>query len=432
MDSPPHDPHYQHFRFNLTVSSMDSSFFGFALGLASFITVVPLFVDKFTDSAILIGLIAATHQVGWQLPQILTAHRVSRSWRYKPMVLFLTVNERLPFLFVALVAWQSKALGADLTLLLTFVLLAWRGLGGGLSATAWQSMTGKVIPPARHGLFFGTLSSTANLMASVGAIIAGLVLEYIDSPNSFALCFLSAFFAMSISYGFLSRVREYDSEPNAANVSQRDFWKGVRQILRSDQNFRLYLIARTFSQIGFMAVSFFVVFASRKHGMSETTAGLMTALLTLVQIGASPLMGWLGDRWSHRELFSMGGIMMALSAFMSILAPSTPWFVLVFGLAGLANVTLWTVAIALTLQFGTHGTRPTYIGLTNTLTAPSTLLAPLVGGWLADAVNFEATFLFAALGGVGMAVVAHFWMRDPVKLEPSGYATLSPVEAAVD
>lgn len=416
MDNQAIDPNHKHFRYNLTVSSLDSSFFGFALGIASFVTVIPLFVDSFTDSAILIGLISATHVVGWQLPQILTANRVSRLWRYKPMVLFLTVNERLPFLFVAIVAWQSRALGATWTLLLTFLLLSWRGLGGGLSATAWQSMTGKVIPPARHGLFFGALASTANLMVSIGAIVAGIILEYIDSPNSFALCFLLAFFGMSVSYGFLSRVREYETEPETTHTSQRAFWQGVRGILRDDHNFRWYLIARTFSQIGFMAVTFFTVFAVRKHGMSETTAGFMTALLATVQIGVSPLMGWLGDRWSHRELFSLGGILMTMSALLAIVAPSTLWFVVVFGLAGIANVTLWTVAIALTLQFGTRGSRPAYIGLTNTLTAPATLLAPLIGGWLADIASFEATFLFAAAGGVGMAFVAHFIMHDPVKM----------------
>ena len=43
--------------------------------------------------------------VGWQLPQVFTAHRVSQQKRYKPMVMFFTIHERLPFLGLAIVAW---------------------------------------------------------------------------------------------------------------------------------------------------------------------------------------------------------------------------------------------------------------------------------------------------------------------------------------
>ena len=42
--------------------------------------------------------------MGWQLPQILTASRVGRLRRYKPMVLTMAIHERLPFFALALVA----------------------------------------------------------------------------------------------------------------------------------------------------------------------------------------------------------------------------------------------------------------------------------------------------------------------------------------
>src|SRR4030067_3388810 len=95
----------KNFLFNFIVNVLDGGFFGLGLGFASFSTIIPLFVSQFTDSAILIGLIPAIHVVGWQLPQIFTAQWVSQQKRYKPMVMFFTINERLPFLGLAAVTW---------------------------------------------------------------------------------------------------------------------------------------------------------------------------------------------------------------------------------------------------------------------------------------------------------------------------------------
>jgi hypothetical protein len=92
-------------KFNYIVNLIDGGFFGFGLGFASFSTMLPLFVANLTSSATLIGLIPAIHNMGWQLPQLLTAKKISRLSRMKPYVLLATIQERLPFLGFAIVAW---------------------------------------------------------------------------------------------------------------------------------------------------------------------------------------------------------------------------------------------------------------------------------------------------------------------------------------
>ncbi len=183
---------YRYYRHNFFANVLDGGFFGFALGFASFITVIPLFVDQMTDSAVLIGLIPAIHSVGWQLPQLFVARRVTRMRRFLPMVLWMTIHERLPFFGLALVAWILPALGNEKALILTFAMLVWQGLGGGFTATPWQSMIGKIIPSENRGFFFGFQSAAANLLSFGSAILAGFLLERYDSPLDFTLCFLLA------------------------------------------------------------------------------------------------------------------------------------------------------------------------------------------------------------------------------------------------
>src|SRR5437773_12571521 len=85
-------------RYNFIVSIGDSSFFGLGMGLASTVSVIPLFINTLTTSTTLIGLIASIHVIGWRLPQLLVAGHVSHLRRYKPLTILLSTQERWPYL----------------------------------------------------------------------------------------------------------------------------------------------------------------------------------------------------------------------------------------------------------------------------------------------------------------------------------------------
>jgi len=55
-------------KHNVLFNLLDGAFFGFGIGFGSFTMIIPLFVSNMTNSALLIGLIPAIHNVGWQLP----------------------------------------------------------------------------------------------------------------------------------------------------------------------------------------------------------------------------------------------------------------------------------------------------------------------------------------------------------------------------
>jgi MFS family permease len=400
-------------RYNFTINVMDGAFFGLALGFASFVTVLPLFVSTMTDSAILIGLIPAINSVGWQLPQLFTARQVTRLSRYKPTVILTTIHERLPFLGLAAVAWFIPVLRRDVALWLTFGLLTWQGLGGGFAATAWQSMIGKIIPAKRRGIFFGSQAAAANLFASGSAVLAGILLERLDSPLDSTICFLLASASMAVSWVFLAKTREPDRPPVDTNETRSDFWSSVGAILQRDVNFRWFLVARALSPMATVAFAFYTIYAVRHHGMSEGTAGLVTGVYAVTQTAANPILGWVGDRWSHRTVIEVGALAAAASASLAWLAPDMTWFYLVFILAGIANIGFWAIGLALTLEFGTEAERPAYIGLANTLVAPSAILAPLLGGWLADSAGYPVAFLASAVSGLLTALILHVIVQDP-------------------
>ena len=403
-----------HLRYNFIVNLCDGGFWGFGIGFASFVTVIPLFVSHFTDSAILIGLIPAIHAAGWQLPQLLLADRVARAERYKPMVLWLTMVERLPFLGFGLVALSYPILPREIALGLTYGLLIVQGLGSGLTATPWQSLIAKIIPPAQRGTFFGAQAAAANLLASVSALGAGILLDQFVLPLNFALVFTLAFAAMMVSFVFLARTRESAAPPESTGLAQRDFRGGLTAILQRDVNFRWFLVVRVLFHLATMAFAFYTIYAVRQHQVSVVVTGVLTSVYLGSQIVANPVMGWVGDRWGHRVVLQFGALAAVGSTALAIWAPSAEWFYAVFTLAGISNVAAWTITMTMTIDFAGDPTeRPAYVGLANTLVAPFAILAPLLGGWFADAMGYASAFIVSAFGGLLAWLVLRALIHDP-------------------
>lgn len=436
----PH-PHHPRVRYNVVIHAADAGFFGLALGLASFVTVFPLFVRTLTDSAVLIGLIGALHPLGWHLPQLVTAKRVAGLRRFLPMVMLTTSIERVPFFLLAGLVWLSASLPKGLTLALTFSLVFLIGLGGGLTATAFQSMVGKIMPPWRRGAFYGIKTAAANGMLMLGAVIAGRLIDHVAYPHNFSLCFALAGMATLVSWAILGRTWEVDAAPLAELGLDGDGMSGgvgdtpdgisdanidglssvtsespmtpplrttLTQILKRDPHFRWFLLSRSLSQLANMATAFYTVYGVTRFGIDGFTAGLMTGTFAGAQTLANPLMGWLGDRRGHGWVMKLGMLAAAAGALLALAAPSAGWLYGVFVLAGIANVAAFTMPLAINLQLAPPAHRPAYIGLANTLFAPSIALATLLGGLLAQKFGYQATFLAAAAGGLATALVLHF------------------------
>lgn len=402
-------------KHNLTVNLLDGSLFGMALGFASFSAILPLFVASMTDSATLIGLVPAIHSAGWLLPQLFTASHVSRLRRYKRTVIMTTIHERVPFLGFAVVSLLLPLIGLNASLILTFLLLVWQGLGGGFTANAWTSMISKIIPPDSRGAFFGMQAGLANLFISVSAIAAGYLLDALASPFDFAACFLLASFFFAVSWFALAATREPEDTEKIIPQEKTHFWDDAKRILSRDRNFNWFLGARILSQFATMGFSFYIVYALREFDMTPVIAGYLIAALTVSQTVANIGMGWLGDRIGHRAMLIIGAVAAFLSALLAWHAASIAWFYPIFILTGMANVSIWTIGMTMTVDFASEAERPIYIGLSQTLTAPAAIIAPILGGWIADGAGFIPTFTISTVLSLVMIGILVFLVKDPRK-----------------
>jgi MFS family permease len=155
------------------------------------------------------------------------------------------------------------------------------------------------------------------------------------------------------------------------------------------------------------------VYALRQFEASPVALGFLTATLTITQTVANVGMGWLGDRYGHRAMLILGAVAATLSSLLAWLATSLVWFFPIFILSGLANVAIWTNGMTMATTFSGENERPFYIGLAQTLTAPATIIAPLLGGWVADTQGFQPTFAISAALSVAMLCILWFVVKNP-------------------
>jgi MFS family permease len=227
----------------------------------------------------------------------------------------------------------------------------------------------------------------------------------------------------SLSWIALAFTREPADHEKVIEENPPPFWHGARRILQRDKNFNWFLTARILSQFGTMGFAFYIVYALRRFQMDTVTAGYLTAALTVSQMVANAGMGWLGDRVGHRLMLIVGAASALLSSLLAWLAPSLAWFFPIFILAGFANVAIWTNGMTITVDFSDENERPFYIGLAQTLTAPATIIAPLIGGWIADTQGFASTFGWSTALSVVMMSILVFLVKEPRKLRPRSAQT---------
>ncbi|NLF52567.1 MAG: SLC45 family MFS transporter, partial [Leptolinea sp.] len=63
--------------------------------------------------------------------------------------------------------------------------------------------------------------------------------------------------------------------------------------------------------------------------------------------------------------------------------------------------------------------KPTYVGLANTMIAPSTIFAPLIAGWIADFSSYTVTFITAVMFSLLAFITLQLFVKGTMKTSAS-------------
>jgi MFS family permease len=402
-----------HWKFNFGANFVDVAFFSLALAFASLTTIVPLYIRALGGSTLLIGLVPSLVQTGFLLPPLFVAPFIARLGRKLPYILAATLGERVVWVLLAVATWLFGLQYPGALLVFAVICLAIFGLSGGITMPAWMDLVAHVTPLRMRGKLFGYSSAVAGLLGVFGGLAAERVLADFPFPINYSLCFAAAAVCMFVSYAGLAVIRETGRQSPADVPTIREYIRRLPGLLQADREFSAFLAARILTAFGLMATGFVSLYAAAERGMPESMAGQFTAWMLGAQVVTTPILGMIGDRRGHKGALQFGLLCSGLAMALAIVSTAPAGFYAVFALLGVTNGIMFTTTLNMVVEFAREESRVTYIGLHATVVAPATMIAPLLGGWLAERSGFGALFIAAGVCCVLAWAVLTFAVRDP-------------------
>jgi MFS family permease len=398
-------------RGNFVLNVLDGAFYSLGMSVVSRTSVLPVLVRKLGGDNIAVGLLPVLWFIGFNLPQLFIANRARYGTHKKGLMLSTALLQRFPWVLLALVTYLSqRVVSADLALTLFFVVFALAAVGGSLHFPVWFDVVAKVTPVRLRGRLFAWRTIVGGGLGVLGGWAAERVLNALAFPESFALLFGAAFAVTMLSYIFLSQVQEHEASPPGEALHFLAFVRRLPEILRVDRNYRNFIVGEALVLSATMAEAFYTVDAFDKFALSEGYAGRFTVVTTVSVIPGTLLFGYLADRFGHRLNLVLSALCTALACAVAIVAPTVEVYYLAFTGAALTlslrQISRWPIVA----EICGERDRPTYVALSNVITAPF-VLTGLAAGWLANRHGYDVVFWAAG----GLALLAALWIGTMVR-----------------
>lgn len=387
------------------------------IGSSTFIslqTTLPLLIRTLGGSNVVIGALPVVSFMALFLPQIISAHYLSRFRFRKQFVLVGGLMHRflLPAIGVCLLIIGTRRPSA--ALFFFFVLLGFNQILIGITTPAWYDFVAKTVDPAKRGRLMGIRSSLGAGLAFANGFVLVFLLSRLQYPANFASIFGAAFAFQFASYLVQRRVDERNESAVSTRLSLGEFIRSLPPFLERNRTLRQFLFASTFLLVGLVPMGFFLVAAFARFHPPDSYVGYLTAAAVGSQVVLGALVGFVADRWGSKASLLCSASLFACATVVALFSTSIFSYVIVFILIG-ANISAeMLIRYNFAADCSTPEDRPVSIGIMNFWLAPLYLVY-ILAGWWSDAHGYASLFgVCLVFSIVGIVLLAR--VPDPRKL----------------
>ena len=360
-------------------------------------TILPLIVNYFGGSSLLVGFFAALLRGGAVLIQLFAAFQ---SQTYELMLPYL----RRVF-FIRFISWFSIGIaiiifGTDSPNLTLFSI----GLGlfifsfsAGFGAIYFKDIIGKIFSPKFRGKTMSYRQFFSGLGGLLSGALAGFILHHFQEPYSFGYLFIISAFIMGLGYLSFGTI----DEPKKAEVatkekSFKEFLHNSLNLLKSDKQLQVQL--KTFF-LGFgylISLPFIILHAQEKIGLDGVAIG---SLITSQMVGAM-LSNFLWAKLSGAGLnkrTAQVAILLQITAIgLATFAESLQLYMLLFFLIGAAIDGSRIASGNLILDLAPPKKRPVYMALQINILSLA-LFFSILGGLILHFASYTVLYTITLL-----------------------------------
>jgi MFS family permease len=322
---------------------------------------------------------------------------------------------RLQVLFLALIALLAPS---DQALLLVWMAVGLMGFSLGLQGVVFNFMLSKVVPVERRGALHGLRSSAAGVLLIAVSAVGGWLVDRAGFPLGYGYTFLLGFVLTSLGLVAFGLLREPDSrEIHADDTAIGARMRQLPVLLRAEPQFRRFLVARLLGTAARGAMPMYIIFVSRRFGVTGLELGYLTIAFTMANSFSSLGWGALADRLGFKRVFQSALASWAAGSALLLLAPTPLTAYAVFVLVGAGLSGFQVSSQNLVLEFGTERDRAMRIALSNTGSEVCGMAGFLGAGLLADQVSLRLVFWLSM--GLQLAAIALMTrVREPRRRVP--------------
>ncbi|MEA2022218.1 MAG: MFS transporter [Candidatus Caldatribacteriota bacterium] len=382
-------------------------------------TVLPIFLDHFSKSKMLIGLsstlIGRLGGIMSVFPQLLVANRIENKTHKKPLLKFAITVRALSWGLLAFTTYIFNNTYPNLTILFLFITLILHTFMGGVAAIPFYDIWGKSLPSNLRGRFFGY----RQLWGGILAIGSGLIVKNIlgnnamKFPYNFALLFFLAFIFFSISYIALGSVKEPTEKVYKKQLPFKDFLKKAFLIIKKNSDYKKFIMVEILAGAGGLALPFYILYLKDILGIKLGTVGILLSAQMLGSVLSNVLWAHLSDFVGNKKVIQIStfaGLMVPIVALMTQFKNELI-YILLFATIGffIAGRTIGKTNYL--LDIAPSKDRPIYISLTGTLLFPVSLF-PLIGGLIIQYISYNTLFVITGIP-ILLGLILSFNLKEP-------------------
>jgi FSR family fosmidomycin resistance protein-like MFS transporter len=167
-----------------------------------------------------------------------------------------------------------------------------------------------------------------------------------------------------------------------------------------------FIIVSVFTGTIVQSVSAYIsLYATDVLGVSETAAGMLTAITPAVGMVAAPIGGYIGDRFGGMRVVVICGFLAAPLVYLLGIAPSVPILVIIMLAIGMLSNTRMPTSEGYLTSHAPEKRRGTIMGIYYfSGTGVAAPLTPVIGN-LIDRIGFPRTFSYASFITAGITLI---------------------------
>jgi MFS family permease len=390
-------------------------FLALTLSMINFGTVLPALVDELTPSRTVFGLLYSILLAGPYLFNVLFGHFLSTFQYRRPFLILGIYIRAAAFLGMAVFVWFFAGSAPGLVVASLFVWLVLFALSGGLAGLVYADIVAKLVPSAERGTLYAVkqfISGGASVAG--GFIVAGtLGAASMGFPRGYAVLLFIGFVGLMVAAGAFWFIEEPPSRAREKREPIRALFKSIPQLLKSNPEFRRFVIVENLSGFGLMILPFYMLFAKESFDLGGSYVGRYLIVQTAGILLSNLVWGALSRKWSSRAVVMacilIGAVTPVLALFSVRIGPTG--FYSVFFLTGFMYSGRRVGFEPYLLDIVPEDDRPLFLGIRGTLDILVALLPPL-GGFFVDMAGFRPLFVTVTVVLFGAFLLLGRRIRD--------------------